>query len=369
MRIAIIGTRGIPNNYGGFEQFAECLAKELAAKAHQVTVYNSHNHSFQDSNWNKVTIIHRFDPEYLLGTVGQFVYDFNCIRDTRRNKFDIILQLGYTSSTVWSFLFPKKSIIITNMDGLEWSRAKYSSVVKKFLKYAEQLGVQHSHYLVADSIGIKEYLKKEYQVTAEFIPYGAEPFSGVDENILTNYQLNKSGYDLLIARMEPENNIETILDGVVQSEINRVFLVIGNTENRYGERMRNKFSGSENIRFLGPIYNFHTLSNLRYFSNLYFHGHSVGGTNPSLLEAMASSALICAHRNIFNLAILEEDAYFFETADEVAKILRKVVRDDSDREKIQANLTKITNIYSWKNVINQYEKLFISTLSTPKIVD
>ncbi len=363
MKIAIIGTRGIPNNYGGFEQFAEYLSRELVIRGHSVTVYNSHNHPYKLTVWNGVTITHKFDPDYLLGTVGQFIYDFNCIWHVRKQNFDIILQLGYTSSSIWSFMFPKKSIVITNMDGLEWKRTKYGVAAKRFLKYAEYLGVVKSNFLVADSPAIKDYLKKEYAVDSVFIPYGAFLFSTPDESCLNHFQLRKYEYDMLIARMEPENNIEIILDGVVQSNTKRFFLVIGNRSNSFGKYLTNKFSSCSKIRFLGSIYDTDTLNNLRYFSNLYFHGHSVGGTNPSLLEAMASYSLICAHKNIFNLAILELDAYSFETSGEVAALLEKIQKAHAEKSKIENNARKICEIYNWKKVIGQYEELFLNILS------
>ena len=110
MKIAILGTRGIPNSYGGFEQFAEYLSLGLIDKGHEVTVYNSHNHPYQQDNWNGVKIIRCYDPEYLINTAGQFIYDLNCILDARNKNFDIILFMGYTSSSIWRFLFPKNSL-------------------------------------------------------------------------------------------------------------------------------------------------------------------------------------------------------------------------------------------------------------------
>src|SRR5690606_15248269 len=127
--IAILGTRGIPNNYGGFEQFAEYLSSYLANKGHEVDVYCSSSHPYQKSLWSKVNLIHIYDPENQLGTLGQFVYDLNCILDSRKRDFDIILQLGYTSNSIWGWLFSSKPIIVTNMDGLEWKRSKYSKPV------------------------------------------------------------------------------------------------------------------------------------------------------------------------------------------------------------------------------------------------
>ncbi|HEY4149906.1 MAG TPA: glycosyltransferase, partial [Chitinophagaceae bacterium] len=109
LRIGILGTRGIPNHYGGFEQFAEHISAGLVKEGHEVTVYNSHRHPYRLTNWKGVQIVHRYDPEYMIGTAGQFVYDLNCILDARKRGFDITLMLGYTSSSLWGWLFPKKT--------------------------------------------------------------------------------------------------------------------------------------------------------------------------------------------------------------------------------------------------------------------
>src|SRR4051812_288166 len=148
MRIGIIGTRGIPNNYGGFEQVTEHLSAGLLAKGHEVSVYNSHNHPYQENHWNGVEIIHCFDAEYMIGTAGQFIYDLNCIVDARKRNFDVLLFMGYTSSSIWHRFFPRNTVIVSNMDGLEWRRSKYSRPVKRFLKYAEKLAVLQSDFMI-----------------------------------------------------------------------------------------------------------------------------------------------------------------------------------------------------------------------------
>src|SRR4030095_13620718 len=131
MRIAILGSRGIPNQYGGFEQFASHAAPALANKGHEVYAYNSSTHPYKEKTWNNVNIIHCFDPEEKIGTAGQFIYDFNCILDSRKRNYDVILQLGYTSNSIWSFLYPQKPVLVTNMDGMEWKRSKYSGKVQR----------------------------------------------------------------------------------------------------------------------------------------------------------------------------------------------------------------------------------------------
>lgn len=354
MKIAIIGTRGIPNYYGGFEQFAEYLSLGLVQLGHEVFVYNSHNHFYKEKVWKSVNIIHKFDPEYLIGTAGQFIYDLNCILDSRKRKFDLILQLGYTSSSVWSFLFPKKSVIVTNMDGLEWKRTKYGKYTQKFLKYAEKLAINHSDYLVADSIGIRSYIEETYKVESEYIPYGASIFNDPNPKVIEKYKLLPYQYDLLIARLEPENSIDLILDGFHASASKRNFIVVGNFKTAYGDYLTNKFKSNSKIIFLGPNYDISEVNNLRYYSNIYFHGHTVGGTNPSLLEAMASSSLLVANRNQFNEAILGEDAYYFNTSEEVRHILNTVSKNQTEKLKIDSNINKIKLLYSWEKIINDY---------------
>ena len=211
MRIAILGTRGIPNNYGGFEQFAEYLSEGMVNAGHEVFVYTSHDHPYQEKTYKNVQLIHIQNPEQKTGTWGQFIYDFNCILDSRKRNFDVIYQLGYTSSSVWGFLLPSKACIVTNMDGLEWKRSKYGKMVQRFLKMAEKWAVKSSDFLVADSIGIQTYLKNKYNVSSTYFPYGTYLFEKPDNSALAVKDVKAFGYSMLIARMEPENNIEAII--------------------------------------------------------------------------------------------------------------------------------------------------------------
>lgn len=362
MKIAILGTRGVPNHYGGFEQFAEFFSLFLAENNHEVFVYNSHNHPYQEKTFKGVNLIHCYDPEFKIGTAGQFIYDLNCILDSRKRNFDIILQLGYTSSSVWHFLLPKKPLIITNMDGLEWKRTKYSKPVQNVLKFAEKLAVKSSDYLISDSLGIQKYITEKYNKDSTYIAYGASVFDQPDEKILAEYKVEKYNFNMILARLEPENNIETILDGVVLSNNQDEILVIGNHNTKFGSYLKQKYIFSKNIRFLGAVYNLKHLDNLRYFSNLYFHGHSVGGTNPSLLEAMASRALIIAHDNDFNSAILKENAFYFSNPDQVKNLILKIKKNDN-LQFIQNNFDAIAGKFNWEKINGEYLQLFEKCIS------
>ncbi|HVU56822.1 MAG TPA: DUF1972 domain-containing protein [Puia sp.] len=363
-RIAILGTRGIPNHYGGFEQLAEYLAPGLVQAGYEVTVYNSHNHPYREKEWKGVKIRHCYDPEYMLGSAGQFIYDLNCLIDARRRHFDVILQLGYTSSTIWGFLFPSDSTIIYNLDGLEWQRAKYGPKVRKFLLHAEKLAVKYSHFFIADNPVIQTYFRDKYGVRAEYIAYGAELFGTADPGILAPYRVKPGNYLLLMARMEPENNIETILDGYSKSSAAMPMLVVGDTVNRFGRYLRDKFGKDSRIIFTEGIYDNWRTHCLRAFCRLYFHGHSSGGTNPSLLEAMASEALIAAHDNPFNRQVLGGNALYFTDAEDISGLANGLPEGLPVADMKRQNRERIMKDYSWPDIISRYEQFILQSLFT-----
>lgn len=355
MKIAILGTRGIPNRYGGFEQATEHLSAGLAAKGHRVTVYCSHRHPYQQSRWKLVELVHCYDPESWLGTAGQFVYDLNCLRDARKKDFDLILFMGYTSSSVWWPLFPKNTAVVSNMDGLEWKRRKYSAPVRYFLKRAERLAVKHSHHHIADATGMRTYLLEKYRIRARYIAYGTRIREAPSDEALNQYGLTANNYCMLMARMEPENHIDTILQGFANTGLQEHFLVVGSTANRYGKQLLKKYAHDPRIIFAGAIFNQEEVHALRHFARLYFHGHSVGGTNPSLLEAMSSKALIAAHDNIFNRAVLQQDAFYFSNAAEVQNILIAQRTPYTAERMRQNNFSRIIQHFTWPKIVDEYD--------------
>jgi glycosyltransferase involved in cell wall biosynthesis len=359
LRIAILGTRGIPNYYGGFEHISEYVSEGLVKRGHSVTVYNSHNHPYKEDHWNGVEIRHCYDPEYLVGTAGQFIYDFNCLLDAGKRKFDVVLMMGYTSSSIWGKLYPSKSTIITNMDGLEWKRSKYSPSVQQFLKYAEKLAVKYSQFFISDSQVIKSYLDEKYDINSKYIPYGADLFSEEEKEQVDKNEALKEDYFLLMARMEPENNIETILEGFNNSNSPRKFKVLGDTGNKFGKFITHKFKNDDRIEFKGSIFNTGKVRALQNNSYLYFHGHSVGGTNPSLLEAMASEALIAAHNNPFNKSVLHSDAFYFSNANDVRSLVENVQRKEPEKTMVSNNLRKIKYQFNWEKIVDQYEAFIL----------
>jgi len=367
MKIAILGTRGIPNNYGGFEQCAEYLSVGLVIKGHDVTIYSPHFHPYKENVYKGVNIIRKLSPETLLGnSASNFIYDYLCFKDAVKKDFDIILELGLiTSSLSIIFCRHQGKIVATNLDGLEWKREKWNKLVQKLTKKLEKYGVKNSDYLIADNIGIQEYIKKEYNLESEFIAYGAVDILPPDDTCLKNYGIANSDYFLSIARLEPENNLEMMFDAYILSNSKIPYYVVGNHPTPYGDFLKDKYR-NKGIIFLGSIFNKIDLDNLRYYSKLYIHGHSVGGTNPSLLEAMAAKALILAHNNKFNRSVLEENAFYFSSACELSGLFVKDL-GPSKKALISNNLAKIDKVYRWQNVIDHYESYFMRILRESKL--
>ena len=201
-------------------------------------------------------------------------------------------------------------------------------------------------------------LREKYQKESTYIAYGAHNFDTPNPEILKEYQVEKENYNMIMARFEPENNLDMVLEGIALNKKDQTpILVIGNHDTKYGNYLKVKFKDYQNIKFMGGIYNLEHLNNLRYYSKFYFHGHSVGGTNPSLLEAMASKALVFAHNNDFNKGVLKENAYYFSSPEEVKKLLQTIKKNDN-LQFIENNFEAIIKDFNWNKINGQYLQLF-----------
>jgi glycosyltransferase involved in cell wall biosynthesis len=357
MKIAILGTRGIPNNYGGSEANAEILSPLFAKMGHEVTVYNPDEHPYRGDEWNGVKIRRVICRESRFGIWATLLYDYLCLRDATRSDFDVILELGYVPCALFYPLRRRKALLCTNMDGLEWKRSKWGPILRRFALLTEKLAARHSDLLIADNPAIQDYYAQKYHQESVYISYGAQVIEAPDSTRLADFSVIADGYYLLIARMEPENNIETILDGYVSSGSDYPMLLVGKTNTRHSKHLLRKFGGHEGIRFLGGIYDYDVLSSLRCHARLYFHGHSVGGTNPSLLEAMATGALIAAHDNPFNRTVLDDRALYFLSAEDVSRLLKdehSYLRADW----VPTNRDRVREKHTWWRSAEQHVEAF-----------
>lgn len=376
MKIAFISTRGIPNNYGGFEQFAEYISVGLAKKGHEVVVYSPHFHPYKEDTFKGVRIKHIYSPESWMGSsIGSFFYDFASLKDAlKKEQFDIIYEAGYTSivpAYIWFNVRKiKYPIFTTNMDGLEYKRTKFNKLVQKFIFWEEKMTVKHSHYLIADNMGIHDYYQEKYGKESKFLAYGADIHDNYNKEFLKEFELEADNYYLLVARLEPENNIIMAIEGYLASteKGKRPLVIVGKTNTPHGKELVAKYGNEKSIRFVGGIYDFDKLNSIRHFSYAYFHGHSVGGTNPSLLEAMASDCFILANDNIFNKAVLGENALYYFDHNAVTELLNNIELLTLKYKKsfIEKNLEIIRKEYSWEKLIDEHEKYFTELIKQNK---
>ena len=360
MKIAITGTRGIPNRYGGFEQFAEHLSSQLVERGYDVWVYNPSFHPVLCAEYNKVKIIRKSSPEKYIGPAANYLYDFLCLRDAVKRNTDIILECGYATATpAIRLLNFKKTRLLINPDGMEWERPKWNPLTRKIIQISEKTAVKLAHRLICDNPEIINYYKEKYSIDPIYIPYGADIFKNPDKKVLEDFNILPDEYFLLISRFEPANNLGMIMNGFLNSGSEKKLLVVGDPRNGFGRKLLKEFGSKTNIIFTRDIFDQNILNNLRYFSKAYFHGHSAGGTNPSLLEAMAAGSLIISHDNKFNRIILKENALYFKNENDIIQILQSE-KDWTPGKKslVEENRIIIKENYQWEDISNQYEDLF-----------
>lgn len=357
MRIAILGSRGIPASYGGFETFADVLSRQLVKRGYSVDVFCEKRTNNKPTIYDGVHLRYINSPN--LGSLTTIWYDIKCLFKSSFSKYNIVYMLGYGSS-IFCFL-PRLSgsKVWINMDGLEWKREKWNTFGKTYLKMMEYIATKTADLLVADSNGIKEYLINKYDdVPIEMISYGSEIINQCSSNKIKLYELEKYKYYLVVCRLEPENYVREIIEGFVQSHSRNKLVIVGNhrISTKYVKNLL-KYD-SNRVKFLGTIYDQSKLKELRYHCFAYIHGHSVGGTNPSLLEAMAAGNRIIAQDNIFNREVGQDATQYFSCNDDLANIINTMETDyQHNREYSKNTQNIIRKRYNWDVILSQYEEL------------
>jgi len=295
-----------------------------------------------------------------MGKYSEMLWDVRCIYAARRG-FDVVYMLGVGATfAVWvPRLFGAK--VWVNTDGIEWKRTKFNWPQRAYLALAEALGILFASRIVADSAAIAEYLHRRYPwlKRVSTIAYGADiPVAEPNRKLLEEWNLQPDGYYIVVSRLEPENHQIEIVEGFKRSNSVLPLLVLGNVENpnRYVRSLL-AFQNSR-IRFAGTVYDKEKLAALRFYARAYIHGHSVGGTNPSLLEAMACSNLAIAHDNPFNREVLGDSGVFFSTPSELASKVDAIDAGQIDKELLRKRATcRIQERYLWDQITDAYLEL------------
>jgi glycosyltransferase involved in cell wall biosynthesis len=358
MHVAVIGTVGVPANYGGFETLAENLVKYHDAESMKsdLTVYCS-SRSYPARGATYFSAHLRYVPLNANGAQS-IPYDIVSLFSAVWNRSDVILLLGVSGAVALPFIRLLSSArIITNIDGIEWRREKWKGLAKNFLRFSEKMAVRFSHEVIADNAAIAEYVEEIYGVNAHVIAYGGDHAMAIEATPVNEYAL-PAKYAFSVCRIEPENNIHMVLEAFPQQS-SIALVMVGNWNNsEYGRDLRERFGGVAHLHLLDPIYELGKLKSLRAGATMYVHGHSAGGTNPSLVEAMHFGLPVLAYDCDFNRATTENKAIFFKDADSLRVFVASL--DEVSANKVGRDMTEVANRrYTWHAVAKEYFDLLL----------
>jgi glycosyltransferase involved in cell wall biosynthesis len=360
MKIKILGTRGIPARHGGFETFAERLAIYLISRGWEVTVYcqtREDGRAPREDLWNGINRV--FIPIYRDGAFGTILFDWKATVHACRDRAPVLL-LGYNTA-VFSILHRLVGIPnIINMDGIEWRRAKWTLLQRAWLYTNERFACLLGDHLVADHPEIKRHLSSRTRTNKiTMIPYGADEVVHASRHPLEDMGLEPDRYVLMIGRPEPENSILEIVRAYSHRRRGMPLVVLGEyrpSHNPYHHKVLS-VAGPE-VQFHGAIYRKATVEALRFYCRLHIHGHTVGGTNPSLVEALGAGSPVLAHDNVFNRWVAGPGSHYFKDENECAAEFDDLLNDDAELERMKSD-SKRRHLedFSWKTVLEKYEFL------------
>ena len=356
-KVAIIGTAGIPSRYGGFETLVHNLVHQWKGKF-DLYVYCSNTFYKKEERVKYYEGARLYYLPFNANGAQSIIYDMVSIIHALFYA-DTLLVLGTSGCILIPFvkLFTNKKIIV-NIDGQEWKRQKWNKLIRRFLKFSEFLAVKFSHADIADNASIKKYTALNYKTLSFLIEYGADHAAYVspDEEDILKYPFLTEKYSFKVCRIEPENNVNVILEAFSKIP-DKKLVFVGNWNNsEYGREMKDTYSFFPNIIILDPIYHQRSLDLLRSNCSIYVHGHSAGGTNPSLVEAMYLKLPVIAFNVSYNVSTTANKALYFKKEEDLINLL-KIVDEDGLNE-VRNNMKKIADErYTWNIVANKYAHL------------
>lgn len=368
MKIAIMGIRGIPANYGGFETFAEEMAPRLVDRGHEVTVYcRSNNVQFSGTHYKGVRLV-------ILPTISHKYFDtvthtFLATLHSLFNKYDAILICNSANSPFsWIPRITGQKVAI-NVDGLEWKRKKWNILGQWFYKISEYLATIFPNEVVTDAFDIEKYYKEKFNQDSTYIPYGAPTDRVETDKILLEYGLDSRDYLLYVSRLEPENNAHLVVKAFEKVKTDKKLVVVGDApyNQEYIKELRS--TKDERILFTGYVFG----AGYREFqSNAYFYiqATEVGGTHPALLEGMGHGNCVLANDVEEHREVLRETGVYFSNNGSVNDLTDKMqyLCDHPDEVAKYRELTRqrVVDNYSWDKVTRDYEELFEKMIKLEK---
>src|ERR1019366_1277056 len=375
-RIALLGSRGIPAKYGGFETFAERMAPALAAEGREVWVSCEGTALPRPSEYKGVKLFY-FPLKPFRRVFYETMYDVYSLVWASLTC-DCVIMLGYGAG--FFFFIPKlfRKKIAGNVDGREWTREKYNSLEKTALHVNELFALRYADAAIADARVIQEYLKASRAREATFIPYGVDVSARVQwdpsrlgalPDDLSHLEIGE--YFLIVARLERDNNISTMVEGFLTARTDKKLVIVGNfLDSSYRKGIHTLIAehrGQDRVTFSRGIYEKDLLTMLRQHCFAYLHGHSAGGTNPSLLEAMIARNLIIAHDNQYNREVCDGFALFFNDSASLRTSIESVLDQPEAYDTLRDGaFDRAKNEYAWDRVFRDYDALLNDVLRCGK---
>lgn len=358
LTVAMIGTRGVPAAYGGFETAVEEVGRRMVERGHRVSVYTRGSES-RDETYLGMDIVHLpAVPQKQLETLSHT--GISTLHAMMGRRADAAFVFNAANSPFVPLLRARGIPVALHMDGLEWRRSKWGPRGRAYYRWAEEHGVRTADALIADAPGIADYYTHQFGVPTELIRYGAPILESAPEAGILDLGLRPNGYHLVVARFEPENHVLEIVEGYRRSTASMPLVVVGSAPYSagYTQAVRDAASNDQRIRFLGGVYDQELLDALYLHAYTYAHGHSVGGTNPSLLRAMGAGTAVIAYDVAFNHDVLDDQAWFFSNARDLESHFAAVesdaarVADLGDKGRERARVA-----FRWDDVTDAYESL------------
>lgn len=358
-RVLILGTRGVPAAHGGFESFAEKLALFLVERGWRVTVYcqeevTAVTQRFGTDTWRGIERVTVQVAEQ--GARATIAFDWHSTQHASRED-GVCLVLGYNTAVFMALLRAHGKKILINMDGIEWKRPKWSLPVRAWFYLNEWLGAWLGHRLVADHPAIEDHLAtRRSRGAIAMIPYGGDAVVVASDAPLGALRLTPQKYLVSIARIEPDNSILPMVEAFSRKPRGMKLVVLGKLEDGNAYHAAIKAAASEEVVFAGAIYG-KAVQALRLHARAYCHGHTVGGTNPSLVESLWSGNAVLAHRNRFNQWTAGAEQFFFSDTDECERMIERILTDDIAvaRAARMARLRAASD-FVWADILSAYER-------------
>ncbi|MGY1854935.1 DUF1972 domain-containing protein [Modestobacter sp. SYSU DS0290] len=356
LRIALVGTRGVPARYGGFETAVEEVGRRLADAGHDVVVYcRTAADQPRPATHLGMRLVHL--PALRRRSLETLSHTGLSVAHLLAHRVDAAVVFNAANAPWLPLLRAARIPVATHVDGLEWQRAKWGGVGKRYYRVVEALSVRWSDALIADAQGIADYYRDEFSAPTEQIAYGAPKLDDPAADKLAAAGLTPGGFHLVVARFEPENHVDVIVDGYRRSDARLPLVVVGSAPYADDYTRRVHALADDRVRFLGGVWDQELLDQLYRHCHTYLHGHSVGGTNPSLLRAIGAGAATIAYDVSFNREVLETSGQYFRTAGDVAAALAAAEADVPGTRRRGKRARLLSVRYDWDHVAAAYEAL------------